>query len=368
MTDLLALRTHPVEVPSEEPLTVRSPRTSQRNRVATAGRVVFGVFLSVMVIVFVVSAAPTIGSAIRSTATVSAWWLLIGLTCAVASVVAFAALRGWTLAVGGSRIPLRQTVPISYAAGAVHTTLPAGAVFSTTYAFRRLRAAGASTSAITWSLSITGLLSTLTLSAIGLLGLALSGGLSSSAPTAAIQLFVTVLLIAGLVRMARKPEALARLAHWVLTRFNTVCRRPVDTGHVPLAGILSELTSVRTARRDWLVALSLAFANWFFDLACLAACCAAVGIHVSFAVLLLTYTVGMAAGSLVPLPGGFGAVETAMMLALTVAGAATSPALAAVLLYRMLSTGSVVILGWIVIAAQRARASHQVCASAGANR
>ncbi len=42
-----------------------------------------------------------------------------------------------------------------------------------------------------------------------------------------------------------------------------------------------------------------------------------------------------------------------MTLGLTVAGAAASPALAAVLLYRLLSTGSVVVLGWLVIAAQR---------------
>ncbi len=359
MTDLLATRTHPVGVPGEDPLVPRAERTSRRDRFATARRVAFGASVPVMMLVFVASAAPTMLSAIRSTATASPWWLLTGFACTVASVVVFSALRGWTLAVGGCRISLRQTVPISYAAGAVHTTLPAGAVFSTTYAFRRLRTAGASMSGITWSLTTTGLLSTLTLSAIGLLGVALSGGISSSAPTAVSQLLVTVLVIGALVRVARKPDALVRPAHWVLTRFNTLRRRPVETGHARLAGILTDLNAVRPSGRDWLVALSLAFANWFLDLACLAACCAAVGIHVSLAVLLLTYTAGMAAGSLLPLPGGLGAVETAMMLALTVAGVSASPALAAVLLYRVLSTGSVVILGWIVIAAQRARTSRQ---------
>lgn len=66
----------------------------------------------------------------------------------------------------------------------------------------------------------------------------------------------------------------------------------------------------------------------------------------------------MAAGSLLPVPAGLGAVETAMTLGLTVAGAAASPALAAVVLYRLLSTGSVVVLGWLVIAAQRVHPAH----------
>ncbi len=103
---------------------------------------------------------------------------------------------------------------------------------------------------------------------------------------------------------------------------------------------------------------ALAVANRALDLACLAACCAAVGVHVGFLALLITYTAGMAAGSLLPLPAGLGAVETAMTLGLTVAGAAASPALAAVVLYRLLATGSVVVLGWLVIAAQRVHPAH----------
>ena len=58
-------------------------------------------------------------------------------------------------------------------------------------------------------------------------------------------------------------------------------------------------------------------------------------VGVDFSALLITYTAGMAAGSLLPLPAGLGAVETAMTFGLTVAGTAAAPALAAVLLYRL---------------------------------
>jgi len=110
---------------------------------------------------------------------------------------------------------------------------------------------------------------------------------------------------------------------------------------------------IRPSGRNWVLAATLAVANWALDLACLYACCAAVGVHVGFPALLITYTAGMAAGSLLPLPAGLGAVETEMTLGLTVAGAAAAPALAAVVLYRLLSTGSVVVIGWLVIATQR---------------
>lgn len=87
------------------------------------------------------------------------------------------------------------------------------------------------------------------------------------------------------------------------------------------------------------------------DLLCLAACCAAVRVDVSFAAPLITCAAGMAAASLLPVPGGLGAVQSVMTLILTVAGAAAAPALGGVLLYRLLSTGSVLVNGWIVVAA-----------------
>ena len=49
-----------------------------------------------------------------------------------------------------------------------------------------------------------------------------------------------------------------------------------------------------------------------------------------------------------------------MTLGLTVAGSVAAPALAAVLLYRLLSTGSVVVIGWLVVAAQRVHPAHAV--------
>lgn len=321
-------------------------------------RIAVEVLVVAMIGGYLVLAAPTMFASVRSVATATPVWLVIGLAATVGSMVAFAGLRGRTLAIGGAHLPLRRTLAVSYAAGAVHTTLPAGAVFSTTYAFRHLKSWGASTSATTWSMTVTGLLSTLTLSAVGLLGVALSTGTGGSLVWPIIEIVLAVAVICWLVHVSRRPDSLVRIAHRALVRVNRLRDRPAESGFARLSEIVDHLRGIRPSGRDWFVSIGWALANWALDLACLAACCLAVGVHVGLPTLLITYTAGMAAGSLLPLPAGLGAVETAMTVGLTVAGAAASPALAAVLLYRLLSTGSVVLIGWFVVTAGWA-ASHR---------
>ncbi len=327
--------------------------SSVGTRGSTIRRVAVAAFVPAMLTVYLFAVAPTMISALGSLAGAAPGWLLAGLAGSVLSMVAFAALRGRTLAVGGARIPLRRTLAVSYGAGAVHAKLPAGAVFSTTYAFRRLRSFGASAPATTWSMAVTGLLSTLGLSTVGLLGVTLSAGTGGSWWLPILESVLAVAAIVTTVRISRRPDSVIGWAGAALIHLNRLRHRPVHAGAARLQQIVADLRVIRPETRDWMVAGALALANWALDLACLAACCAAVGVHVGFPALLLTYTAGMAAGSLLPLPAGLGAVETAMTLGLTVAGAAASPALAAVLFYRLLSTGSVVVFGWVVVGAQR---------------
>jgi len=63
----------------------------------------------------------------------------------------------------------------------------------------------------------------------------------------------------------------------------------------------------------------------------------------------------MAAVSVSPLPAGIGIVEGTLAVGLTAAGAAAPAALAAVLLYRLISLGGVTVVGWLVLGANRGR-------------
>jgi hypothetical protein len=74
----------------------------------------------------------------------------------------------------------------------------------------------------------------------------------------------------------------------------------------------------------------------------------AAGAAVPWHVLLLIYGSGVAAQSLAITPGGFGVTEGTLGLTLVAAGLRPGPALAAVLLYRLVSFWLTAAAGWLV--------------------
>jgi uncharacterized membrane protein YbhN (UPF0104 family) len=79
---------------------------------------------------------------------------------------------------------------------------------------------------------------------------------------------------------------------------------------------------------------------------CLAACVAAFSRSVPIAKIGLVYLTGSAIGSIIPTPGGIGAVEAALTAGLTAAGVPGAAAASAVLLFRLLTFWLPIPLGW----------------------
>jgi uncharacterized protein (TIRG00374 family) len=94
----------------------------------------------------------------------------------------------------------------------------------------------------------------------------------------------------------------------------------------------------------------LAALNWAADCGALACAIRATGQPVPWHSLLLVYGAGAAVGSTGITPGGFALVELALTAALTAAGLHRSPALAAVLAYRLVNFWLILIGGWILMA------------------
>ena len=90
-------------------------------------------------------------------------------------------------------------------------------------------------------------------------------------------------------------------------------------------------------------------------IAALAACVAAFGGGLSLPQIGAAYLVAAALGSVAPTPGGLGAVEAALLAALTGYGMASGPALAAVLTFRLLTFWLPVLPGWITFQQMQAR-------------
>jgi uncharacterized protein (TIRG00374 family) len=80
---------------------------------------------------------------------------------------------------------------------------------------------------------------------------------------------------------------------------------------------------------------------------CLDACIRAFGGHLSYASIAVVYLAANAVGSAAPTPGGVGAIEAALTLALVAAGLGSEVATPAVLLFRLLTFWLPVLPGWL---------------------
>jgi uncharacterized protein (TIRG00374 family) len=269
------------------------------------------------------------------------------------------------LSAGGAHVSMGRMVALTYAANAVSVTLPGGTALSFGYIFKRLKLWGATVPAAGFTLVASGVLSTLSFALLAVVCAALagSGGLGSLVVLAGAAVVAMAVLI---TRRRHNPDLMIRLASRVLARVNQIVRRAPEAGLAELHRVIGELSAIRPRIRDWLSGFGFAELNWLADLACLAACCHAVGaVGPSLLPVAVAYVAGVGTSSLSPLPGGLGVADAAMIFALTQGGVSAVPAAVAVLLYRLISVALVVALGWLVWAAtwfadHRHAATHSV--------
>ncbi len=124
-------------------------------------------------------------------------------------------------------------------------------------------------------------------------------------------------------------------------------RRMVRARLSPTFGqVLPRLLEVAQHPRKLATGFGGALLLSFAYILCLAACVAAFGEPVPFAKVGFVYLTGSAIGSIIPTPGGLGAVEAALAAGLTAAGVPGAVAVSAVLLFRLLTFWLPVPLGW----------------------
>jgi uncharacterized membrane protein YbhN (UPF0104 family) len=269
-------------------------------------------------------------------------WLLAALVLQVVSMAAFAEQQRHLLGAFGVRMPVRAALALAYARSAMAAALPGGSAVSAGYAFRQFRARGAGqpvAAAVTLLSSVA--------SFTGLVVLYAGDVLAWMQPPAPSPVTL-VILAAGAV--------LAGLAvrH---VRVISFTRRATGAAPPPVAADASRIARLRgTLRhtltlaaavpaRRWLGVLAVAALNWLTDLACLLAAVHAVGLAVPLRTVATAYLAAQLIRQIPVTPGGLGVIEASLVVAFTAAGAATAPAAAAVLIYRLLSCWSVLPIG-----------------------
>jgi putative heme transporter len=313
--------------------------------------------------------APHFAEAGRALARPQWAWLAIAVVAEMVSMITFARLQRTMLTAGGVCVPFHRAVVLTFAANVMSVTLPAGPAVSTTYTYKHMRQWGADAPLVTFSLVASGILSTITLVIIGVLGGALAGR-QPNPVILTVEIAAVIAIALALRRLAHRPDLVLKLSTVTLHAYNKVRRRPRDTDIERLDAFLEELAVIHPRGRDWGRGLLFSALNWTADFVCLFAACRAIGAGgLTLGVALIAYAAGMAASSIPLLPGGLGIVDGAMILALSQGGLSGGHATAGVAVYRLISFFLVALIGagaWLLVRQADARLAVQARAVAAA--
>jgi putative heme transporter len=293
-------------------------------------------------------------------------WIPAAVTLELASLAALAGMQLRLLVAGRARVGVRPMLATTFAANAVSVSVPvAGPELGTLFTFRRLIRQGADATLASWSLLAGGLVSTAT-GALVVAGGGLSSGnivaLAAAAPVALLAV-AALAVVAVAAHRPRLRRALEQSAAWALHLRGRVLRRRTDDPGQAARAWADRLGSLHLPPWGWVLVTGLALANWLTDATVLAVSIHAAGAPVPWHVLLLIYGSGVAAQGLTVTPGGLGVAEGTLGLTLVAAGLRPGPALAAVLLYRLVSFWLVACAGWLVFLRLRRRHLPEECAT-----
>ncbi|HEV2924786.1 MAG TPA: YbhN family protein [Solirubrobacteraceae bacterium] len=258
-------------------------------------------------------------------------WLIVAVGFELMSVLGFVAI--FQLAFG-EWLPRRLSLRMGLAVCAATILVPAGGLIAIGVGARALRRRGMS-SAKMRSRAIAFLLVTNAPNVIvlGMLGIALGAGLLAGPHAATLTLVPAAIALSAVAFMLVLPTVSHHRAAPVR---DGIAHRVVSVVATELElGVIEAITLLRA--HSWKLLGAVAY--YAFDNAVLWATFRSFGhVRQPFAVLVMAYVIGSAAGSL-PVPAGIGVVEGGMIGLLVLFGAPAICAGIAVLAYRAVSTG-----------------------------
>jgi putative heme transporter len=301
---------------------------------------------------FVVTKRATLTSSIERLGHPHWSWIPVALVLEAVSMATFVSMQSLLLRAGGTRIGHRPMMATIYAANALAVSVPvAGPELGTAFTFRRFTKQGADTSLASWALLVGGLVS----SVGAILVLAVGGALSGNVLVAGLAVGAGLVVVAvgaslrTVVGRPNLPLGLERPTTWMVQRIARLISHPIDDPGEAIRRWLKGLESLRLSPSEWSEVGGLGMTNWLADAGVLAISLLAIGAPVPWRTLLLIYGLATAVGSLGITPGGVGLVEGTLCVGLVSTGVPTALALAAVLLYRLVSFWLVSAVGWLVL-------------------
>ena len=285
-------------------------------------------------------------------------WLPLGIALEATSMAAFAAMFRRLLA--ARRVTPRRTEMVStiYGANAMSVSVPlAGPGLAAAYLFRRFTRLGASAMLAGWVLLAGAVITSAAWAAIVVTGGLVSGHTAALAITLPV-VALTLLAVTAIVLAARYPRLRAILERYLtaaLKHAARLLRWPATDPKLALKAWAERFSALRIPLSTWALATLDALVNWLADAAVLAVSIYAVGADVPWRDLLLVYAAGVGAQSLSLTPGGLAITEGAISVALVASGLHVRQAVAAAVLYRLISFWLVAAVGWVIMLVRHAR-------------
>ncbi|MGH9089329.1 MAG: lysylphosphatidylglycerol synthase transmembrane domain-containing protein [Acidimicrobiales bacterium] len=274
------------------------------------------------------------------------WWLLPAAAAEAASLVAFVGMQQTLLRAGGLDPPLGPLTGITVGSQAMTNTLPAGSALAAVYGFRWYRRFGADDGLAGWALVGSSVAAALSLALVATLGLGIATEDGATLDLVPVVLGILAATLAfGALFLYERP--LAAVARWGLRTSGRLIGRPRGDHERAIQHLVERATVVRLDARQVLKTVGWGGANWLLDCACFALAFLATGSGIPWEGLLLAYGAGQLAANLPITPGGLGAVEGSITIALSYFGGATTADVGAVFVYRLFSFWLVLLVGWL---------------------
>jgi pimeloyl-ACP methyl ester carboxylesterase/uncharacterized membrane protein YbhN (UPF0104 family) len=285
-------------------------------------------------------------------------WLPVALVLEAVSMAAFARMFRRLLTAGRVRHGRGSMLATVYGANAVSVTIPlAGPELATAVLFRRFTRHGADGLLAGWVLLAGGVVTNAAWALILVFGGLSSGHALATAITipGAVLAVAAVATAATAVRRPRLRASLERHGARVLGHATRLLRRPAADPALTVRSWTERMGALRLPASGWALASGASLVNWLADAGVLAVSVLAVGAAVPWRNLLLVYAAGITAKGLAVTPGGLAITEGALSVSLVASGVRTSQALAAAVLYRLVSFWVVALAGWLILFLFRVR-------------
>jgi len=312
-------------------------------------RYALGIALGVFILVLLVGKRGEFTGALHQLDHLNYGWESGAVLAEVLSIVGYGYLQQKVLQWSGAELSLSSLTLVSLANNAIAYSVPGEPAVSSAYRYRFFRRRGASGASAGWSI-----LTILIAQAIGMSLLLLIGVLIALTGDTGVQARGTVLvglfvvLIAGAFLIRR--DLLLRFLGLLVRLCRRVTAHPRGDVMQRIESTLQRMREIPLSNVKAIGLVAMATALWLMDFVTLLCCFGAVHAPIPWSGVLLAFGVSQIVASLPLIPGGVGIVEGSLAVILVAYGAKKVPALAVVLIYRLLTFWAVILVGWISIA------------------